>query len=51
MRTQADDLNREKRDLISMMQNIEKIGHKESDMYKYFQNRYYKVVSTLNNIR
>jgi hypothetical protein len=51
MRTQADDLNSEKRNLISMMNKIEQIGHKDSDMYKYYQNRYYNVVSTLDNIR
>ena len=51
MRTQADDLNSEKRNLISMMSQIEQIGYKDSEMYKYFQNRYYNVVSTINNIR
>ena len=51
MKTQADDLNSEKQNLISMMSKIEKIGDKDSDIYKYFENRYYNVVSTLNNIR
>lgn len=51
MRTQADDLNDEKRTLLSIMAQIEKIGEVETEMYKYYQNRYYTVVSTLNNIR
>ncbi len=51
MRTQADDLRVEKQNLLGIMAHIEKLGATDTDMYKYYQNRYYDVVSTINNIR
>lgn len=51
MRTQADDLRVEKNNLLGIMAQIEKLGATETPMYKYYQNRYYEVVSTINNIR
>jgi hypothetical protein len=51
MRTQADDLRAEKNNLLGIMSQIEKMGAKHTEMYKYYENRYYKVVSTIENIR
>lgn len=51
MRTQADDLRVEKKNLLSIMSKIEKMGATDTQMYKYYQNRYYEVVSTIDNIR
>ncbi len=51
MRTQADDLRDEKKNLLGIMSQIEKMGATDTAMYKYYQNRYYKVVSTIENIR
>lgn len=51
MRTQADDLRDEKNNLIQIMQKMEKYGYTDTNMYKYYKNRYYDVVSTIDNIR
>lgn len=51
MRTQADDLRDEKKNLLGIMAQIEKMGATNTQMYKYYQNRYYEVVSTIDNIR
>ena len=51
MKTQLDTLNTEKRNLLQIITQIEKHGHTDTDMYKYYKNRYYIVVDIINNIR
>jgi hypothetical protein len=49
--TQLDTLNTEKKNLLQIIGQMEKFGYTDTDMYKYYKNRYYSVVSTIENIR
>lgn len=49
--TQLDTLNTEKKDLLQIIGQMEKFGYTDTAMYKYYKDRYYSVVSTIENIR
>lgn len=49
--TQLDTLKTEKKDLLEIIGQMEKFGYTDTDMYKYYKNRYYIVVDIMNNIR
>lgn len=49
--TQLDTLNTEKHDLLQIIGQMEKHGYTDTEMYKYYKNRYYVVVDIIQNIR
>lgn len=49
--TQLDTLKTEKQNLEQIIGQIEKFGYIDTEMYKYYKDRYYSVVGTINNIR
>lgn len=49
--TQLDRLNKEKKDLLQIIGDMEKYQYTDTAMYKYYKDRYYSVVSTIENIR
>ena len=51
MRTQADDLKKERVRLWKILKRIEILDRTHTDRYRYFTEKYNDVVSTLNNIR